>query len=85
MLAGRIERALGGTGETHFKQASQRSVNVAMSTCACCAARRLRCQCRRRCGRALRNVQRMAEETEYLGIAAKARLMRGQHLLCAQE
>jgi hypothetical protein len=31
------------------------------------------------------NVQRMAEETEYLGIAAKARLMRAQHLLCAQE
>lgn len=86
MLTGRIERALGGTGETHFKQAiaalgERGDVHMRMLAQLDAALSMPAADAAAHCA----IVQRMAEETEYLGIAAKARLMRANHTLRAGE
>jgi DNA-binding SARP family transcriptional activator len=86
ILAGRVERALGGTGEARFRQAlaalGERGdvymrmlvqIDLALILPAVDAV----AQCA--------SVQGTAEEAEYLGIAAKARLMGARHLLRAGE
>jgi DNA-binding SARP family transcriptional activator len=86
LLTGRIERALGGTGETHFSEALAKlgeHGDVYMRMLALLDATVVMppldaaAQCL--------NVQRIAEESEYHGIEAKAHLLRARHLLHAGE
>lgn len=86
LLAGRVERALGGSGERHFNEAlatlGERGdlymrmlalIDAALVLPPVDAA----AQCL--------GVQRLAEESEYHGIEAKAYLQRARHLLRAGE
>jgi tetratricopeptide (TPR) repeat protein len=86
LLTGRIERALGGTGEAHFIEAlatlgERGDIYMRMLALLDAAATMRPVDAAAQC----LNVQRIAEESEYHGIEAKAHLLRARHLLRAGE
>jgi len=86
LLTGRIERALGGSGEAHFAQAlaalgERGDIHMRMLAQLDATLTLPAADAAAQCA----SVQQMAEESEYHGIAAKARLLRAKHLLRAGE
>lgn len=86
LLTGRIERALGGTGEAHFSEAlatlgAHGDIYMRMLAMLDAAVAMPPVDAAAQC----LSVQRFAEESEYHGIEAKAHLLRARHLLHAGE
>jgi DNA-binding SARP family transcriptional activator/tetratricopeptide (TPR) repeat protein len=86
ILAGRIERALGGSGATHFVEAlatlgERGDIYMRMLAQIDFASTLPAADAAAQCA----DVQRVAAEAEYHGIAAKAGLMRARYLLKAGE
>jgi hypothetical protein len=86
ILAGRIEQVLGGSGAGHFEQAmaalgAHGDIYMRMLARLDLASTLEATDAAAQCA----DVQRVAEDAEYHGIAAKARLLRARYLLRAGE